>query len=265
MKNYFNGKFFLLSLLSFFISFDASLAQTTSLFFEDQEVEPGTMVYADLKVSAFQDMLGMQFSVNWDPNVLDFQDVENFGINDITKESNFGLDSAGVGRLGFLWIDNSLSGVALVDSSVLFSIKFLVIGDPNSATSVSFSNIPTLIELSDENGVIESDLVSGTLSVSEPNASFFNNAPDQIKVIDCYPNPFSAFTTLEFDMAHGNQLTLSIKDAKGKVIQEQHEYFPAGKHRIILNKDSFPSAGIYFYELVSREFKISQKLIHTGN
>ncbi|MCB0652146.1 MAG: T9SS type A sorting domain-containing protein [Saprospiraceae bacterium] len=265
MKKYYTGKFFLLSLLSFFISFDASLAQTTSLFFENQDVEPGTMVDVDLKVSAFQDMLGMQFSVNWDPNVLDFQNVENFGIDDITKEANFGLDSVGAGRLGFLWIDNSLSGVALVDSSVLFSIKFIVIGDPNSATSVSFSNIPTLIELSDENGVIESEMVSGTLNVTEPNATFFNNAPDQIKVIDCYPNPFSAFTTLDFEMAHGNQLTLSIKDAKGKVVQERHEYFPAGKHKIILNKDSFPSAGIYFYELVSREFKVSQKIIHISN
>jgi hypothetical protein len=262
MQHNFTGKFFLLSLLLFFVSFAATQAQSTSLYFEDQEVEPGTMVNIDLKVSDFQNMLGMQFSINWNPEVLSFQNVEDFGLEDITLESNFGLDSSSVGRLGFLWIDNSLAGVALPDSSVLFAIKFMVIGNPDAACDIVFSDIPTLIELSDDEGVIDADMVGAVITVAEPNSTF---APDHISVIDCYPNPFASRTTLEFQMDYSAYLTISIKDVKGKVVHEQEDYFQPGKHQIVFNKDLFPTAGIFFCELISSEFKVSQKLIRLND
>ncbi len=263
MQHKFTGKLFLISLLLFFIPFAFTQAQSTSLYFEDQQVEPGSMVNIDLSVSDFENMLGMQFSINWNPEVLSFQNVEDFGIEDITLEANFGLDSAIVGRMGFLWIDNSLSGVALPDSSVLFSIKFLVIGDPNTACEIVFSDTPTLIELSDDEGVIEADLVGGVVTVAEPNSVF--NAQDPVKVIDCYPNPFSTRTTLEFQMTNADYLTIAIKDVKGKVVHEQKDYFLPGKHQIVFNKELFPTAGIFFCELVSSEFKNSQKLIRLND
>lgn len=265
MQHFFTGKLFLLSLLLFFIPFVAIQAQTTSLYFEDQQVEPGTMASIDLKVSDFENMLGMQFSVNWDPQVLSFQEVQNFGMEDITLESNFGLDSVGVGKMGFLWIDNTLAGIELPDSSVLFSIKFIVVGDPNTSTDIIFSNTPTLIELSDDVGVIEADLVNAMITVAEPNSTYFNNAPDQIKVIDCYPNPFTTRTTLDFEIVKTNYLTISLKDAKGKVIYQRQDFYQPGKHQIVFNKDLFPTAGIYIYELVSPDFKVSQRLIHLND
>lgn len=260
----FSGKYFLLLPLFLLFSIGASNAQTTSLFFEDQGAEPGTIINVDLKVSAFEDMVGMQFSVNWDAQVLSYQNIENFGINGITLESNFGLDSVGVGRLGFLWIDLSLAGVDLSDSTVLFSIKFEVIGDALSSSSVSFSDIPTLIELSDGQGVIAPDLITGTISVTEPNATIFNNAPDQIEIKECYPNPFSGYTKLDFEIANAKNITVTILDAKGRVVYEQKDFYTAGTHQITLHKELFPSAGIYYYKLVSNEFKVSQRLIYTG-
>ncbi len=265
MQHNFTGKFFLLSLLLFLSPFVSILAQTTSLYFEDQQVEPATMVSIDVNVADFNSIVGMQFSINWNPDVLEFNEVENFGIEDITLEANFGLDSAGVGRLGFLWIDNTLAGVDLPDSSTLFSIKFMVIGDPNSTCQMIFSDMPTLIEFSDVDDVIETELIGATITVMEPNSLFYNSAPDQIKVIDCYPNPFSARTSLEFQLATSDQLTILIKDAKGKLIYSQQDFFQAGKHQVIFNKDLFPAGGIYFYELVSKRFKVSQKLIHLND
>jgi hypothetical protein len=260
-----SGNFFLASFLYLFFSISASNAQATTLFFDDQNVEPGTTISVDLKVSAFEDMVGMQFSVNWDPQILQYNTIENFGINEITLVSNFGLDSVGVGRLGFLWIDLSLVGVALPDSTVLFSIKFDVIGDALSYSSVSFSDIPTLIELSDGQGVISPELIAGTITVMEPNATVFNNAPDQIKIKECYPNPFSGYTKLDFEIANANNITLTVLDAKGQVVHEQKQFYSAGKHQITLHKELFPSAGIYYYKLVSNEYKVSQRLIYTEN
>lgn len=258
------GKFFLLSLLFVSLSLIAAQAQTTSLFFEDQEVEPETIINVDLKVSSFQDMVGMQFSVNWDPQVLTYQDVENFGMNDITLENNFGLDSTVVGKLGFLWIDNNLSGVGLNDSTILFSLKFLVIGDPNSTSLVSFTGMPTAIELLDGNGEVTTDLVNGTITVMEPNSVDYNNAPDLIRNVNCYPNPFSSQSKLSFEIAKSNNLTLSIIDPKGQVVYKKQDFYSAGKHNILLSKDMFPAAGNYICELVSPDFKITQRLIHLG-
>ncbi len=120
-------------------------------------------------------------------------------------------------------------------------------------------------ELNDGDGeVITADLITGTISVSSPNSTIFNNAPDQIKVKECYPNPFSEYTKLDFEIAVAKNITLTILDAKGRVVHEQKDFFTAGTHQVTLHKDLFPSSGIYYYKLVSNEFKVSQRLIYTG-
>ena len=139
----------------------------------------------------------------------------------------------------------------------------MVIGDPNATCDIVFSDTPTLIELSDDEGVIEADLVSGLITVAEPHSVF--DVINHLKVIDCYPNPFSTRTTLEFQMTKADYMTIAIKDVKGRVVHEQRDYFQPGKHQIVFNKELFPTAGIFFCELVSSEFKDSQKLIRLND
>lgn len=261
MRHTITGKFFGLPFLFIILFFSFAQAQTPSFSFETQEVNAGAVVDIDLKVSSFQDILGMQFSVNWDPSILSFVEVGNFGITDVT-EGSFGLNSVADGKVGFLWIDNSTMGLTVDDDTVVFSMKFNAIGAGTSSTELSFGNMPTAIEVSDTTGVVNPTMTSATITIVEPNAIIYNTAPDKIKVKECYPNAFVEKTQLDFELAEGTQLSLSLLDERGRLVHQQQAYYPAGKHQIILNKDLFPSSGVYYYELASSEFKVSQKLIH---
>ncbi|GJM35369.1 MAG: hypothetical protein DHS20C18_43700 [Saprospiraceae bacterium] len=257
------GKLFLVSFLWLLSNLPAK-AQI-SLFFNDQEAYPSTIVYADLKVNDFTNILGAQFSVHWDPTILLFKTVEHLGIEDMNLEGNFGTTAVNEGRMGFLWYDESLQGVSLEDSSILFSIKFEVIGSPFSATEIVFANQPSSIEISDVDDVLNADLVAGNVSVQSPTSTVFNTAPDKIKVEDSFPNPFNTSTQISFSLRNATTIQFTVTDISGKVIFEETQPYSNGTHAIDLPESIFPESGAYYYRMRSKDFTVSQKLIHIKN
>ncbi len=257
------GKLFLLSFLWLLSNLPAK-AQI-SLFFNDQEAYPATTINVDLKVVDFTNILGAQFSVQWDPTVLTFHSVENFGIDDMSPEENFGATSASEGRLGFLWYDESLQGMSLEDSTILFSIKFEVVGEPFTASEIVFGSQPSAIEIADTEDVLDANLIPGMVEVKSPTNTVFNSAPDKIEVENSFPNPFSISTQIAFSLRNSATIQLTVTDISGKVIFEDTRPFSGGAHTLDIPESIFPESGTYFYQMRSRNFTVSQKLIHVKN
>lgn len=257
------GKLFLLSFL--WLLSNLSAKAQISLFFNDQQAYPSTIIYADLKVTDFTNILGAQFSIHWDPTVLSFQAVEQFGIEDMTPEENFGMTSIAEGRLGFLWYDESLQGMSLNDSTTLFSIKFEVIGEPFSTSEIVFASTPSAIEIADIEDVLETILVPGNVEVTNPTNTVFNSAPEKIKVENSFPNPFATSTRIGFSLRNSATIRLIVTDIRGKVVFEETRPFSGGTQAIDLPESIFPESGTYFYQMRSKDFTVSQKLIHIKN
>jgi len=217
----------------------------------------------DLKVGDFNNMLGVQFSINWDSTILSFVAVDNFGLADISLANNFGLMNIEGGALSFLWYDVNLGGVTLNDDDILFSIHFNVKGDNDETAVVSITNNPTVIEFSNTDVVLDPDLSDFEMLIG-PLGTIFNSAPGLIQVESIYPNPMATSSQVDFNLAHSTDLDFFIFNENGKMVLHTREYFTSGKHSFFLNEKYFPATGKYLLKMVSEEFEVQQKLVFIG-
>lgn len=86
----------------------------------------------------------------------------------------------------------------------------------------------------------------GTVGVS----SWSNEVPSDYVLYQNYPNPFNPTTTIEFSIPENGNVTLSVYDINGQLVQKllDNENFNAGKLKIQFNGSNI-SSGVYFYSL----------------
>ena len=82
-----------------------------------------------IKVKNFKDMLGMQFTLNFNPTELQWQGFEN---NPLGIET--GTNHAAEGSVSFLWVDPKNDIKTLEDGSVLMELVFKIINPLNNVT-----------------------------------------------------------------------------------------------------------------------------------
>lgn len=112
-----------------------------------QSVTNGDEICVPIQVENFVDLIGMQFSMHWDTSMLQFSGIDNINLPDLSF-SSFGLPPAlPPGTLTCSWIQNTLQGVTLTDSSTIFEVCFLAVGNTGANTSIFFDDVPTPIEV----------------------------------------------------------------------------------------------------------------------
>jgi len=99
-----------------------------------------------------------------------------------------------------------------------------------------------------------------TQVISGVQENFINN---RFALEDCFPNPASDFTTIQFKINNTNLVDITLKDSQGRTLKTLlYEERPEGSHIIKVNVSDLP-AGIYFYQLKTGFFKETRKLIVT--
>ena len=88
----------------------------------------------------------MQYSMGWDPAILQFKNIQNFGLPYLGDE-NFGTHITDQGTITSVWIDNSLKGVSLNDGNAIFQVCFDVVGDAGQSSPFTFKEDPTPFEV----------------------------------------------------------------------------------------------------------------------
>jgi hypothetical protein len=92
------------------------------------------------------------------------------------------------------------------------------------------------------------------------------NIPDQFKLHQNYPNPFNPITTINYDLPQQTHVNLIIYDILGReVVKLVSEEIPAGYKTIIWdsrnNYGDPVSAGIYFYQIQTKDFVKTKKMV----
>lgn len=168
---------------------------------------PGEIVCFNVTINDFEDLIALQFSMNWDSNVFVFDHLEAFGIP--------GLDESGFGTPGFLgvkegqlavsWIDLSLDGVTLPDGATIFRLCLEAVGNAGTSSPITFSAIPLEIEIATLDSTLEYTLVQGfgeiqtvcdgpcplsyTLTPTPPSCPGACDASINLEVMDCPETP----------------------------------------------------------------------------
>ncbi len=254
------------AILSCVLCFSISFLQAQSLptiVAPTAIVPPSTIYKADIKVAHFKKIVGVQFTVKWNSNVLRFKEVKDFALAINPQVESFGLNKTSSGMLAFQWYDESLEGRSLDDSTTLFSIDFEVIGTPSATSPLSFTDDIALREIADSSlNEVDAKYLDGVVKVDDATSTHvYNSAPHLIQVEDSYPNPFHELTQVKLELKTATQVRLVIQNVQGQTIHEEQRLMASGTHTLQLTKDMFPAPGAYQYLLVSPDFIITQKLI----
>ncbi len=137
-----------------------------ALIVDDASAMAGDTVCVPISVANFNDIVGMEWTLDYDPGMLEFIEVKNFNLKDLT-ESAFGFPGMGSNQPGALklsWIDLSAGGVTVPDETVIFEVCFRAIG--SGATTIGFDETATLEITDASETVIDFELDPGTVDIT---------------------------------------------------------------------------------------------------
>ncbi len=88
--------------------------------------------------------------------------------------------------------------------------------------------------------------------------------PDKTELYQNYPNPFNPTTKIRFDLKNNSRVQLKLFDVIGReLITLIDEYKNAGVHYFEINSEKYSlNSGIYFYQLITEDFKSVKKMIY---
>lgn len=132
---------------------DKTQAQASLLFPEKLSAPHCGYVEVPLSVQGVGSLVGIQFTVSWNPEEMEFAGIGRSDFPDIDVNS-FGTRSVASGVLTFLWYDPYLNGVNIASEQVFFIIRLKLTAEPGTVTAIRVSGDPTPVIGYDSSGNI---------------------------------------------------------------------------------------------------------------
>lgn len=208
--------------------------ESLELFTEDSEFKSGTIVEVPIYARDFSNILGYQFNLRFNPDVLMFNELVAGALP--VAEEHFNFEDLANGNISTSW---SRAIAELMDKDQpLFILKF---------KSLQKGKVSEVINLSIDGLKLEA--YNEQLQVLDVKFEFFtpeNVKKEQFMLYQNYPNPFREQTNIPFDLAVDSEVLLQVTDARGKTVWQRSISLPAGQHQQILRRDELPTTGLYF-------------------
>lgn len=137
----------------------------------------GDTVFVDLTVKEFRRIMGFQFSIQWDEDILQFLGATDFSLSGL-DENSCGLRYRNEGKLGMAWTTISQRGTSVKDGTVICRLQFLSNGKNNETTRLEFVDYPSKIE------VLRDNFSAANTLLSTGNVIIDNQSPLELVDID---------------------------------------------------------------------------------
>lgn len=235
--------------------------QGPSITISSVDVTESNQLEVPVKVSRFNQIVGLQFTLSWDADLIQYTSVDSFGV-DLNENVNFGIEQVANGLLVFSWYDATLSGVSLPDSTVLFNIHFEVSEDYTGAIELNFGDEPAPREIVDTSyKAIPGSFIDGSVEIMMVSSRDFLESSTIIQELKIYPNPIYERGILSFYSATDLKYLIKIIDQMGRLVYQQNDRFIAGYQQIELGRRWFPSPGLFRLVIEGEDFLITKNLL----
>ncbi|MBK6950130.1 MAG: hypothetical protein IPH16_20475 [Haliscomenobacter sp.] len=117
-------------------------------------VAKGAEVCVPVTVNNFTDILGMEFTITYDPSRLTFKSVKNLNLTGLSETSSFGLPGQGTNQPGTIkvsWLDPNVAGLTIANGTKIFEVCFTA-GATDATTAVNLALLPRVID-ANENSI----------------------------------------------------------------------------------------------------------------
>jgi hypothetical protein len=226
-----------------------------ALFFdvENQEFVAGEIVNVIFRSNKFNAVLGYQFELNFNPEIMEFQTFKNAALDKMTV-NNLGLKQVEKGRIRASW-DNR-EGQTLADDKALFSFQF---------KAKKAGNLKELLHVT--RGALQPQIYTDNEATYALKLNFKEELKTTEKVADKAelaqnePNPFHEQTNIRFTLPKAQQASLTIFNGQGTVLKEYKGRYSKGTHTIHIKRQDFAAAGLVFYTLETEDTRIMKKML----
>jgi hypothetical protein len=237
--------------------FVVPLQAQPTIFAEDVEGKLGDEIEVLIKTEDFVDVVALQFTFEWDPNVLEFVDFAQFNLIEMDSD-NFGPAD----KTNFIistWFENLLTPTSFPDGEVLFSMRFNVIGETPDSSMLYFtgSELANVVSINGESAEFNTrEAMFRVMQMTNTVAS----VPDNFD-LSISPNPFQSTTQIKFNLEeYHSDFQIAIYALDGREIYKQRQSLSAGEQVLQVDQSMLPSTGMYLVHLTSENLHTTHKL-----
>ncbi len=229
-----------------------SSANDLKLHIDNQKVNAGEIVEVTFNASSQTDLMGYQFTLDFEPEKMELLEVLGGDLPQMTIE-NFGLKYVEDGLITTSW--NTLDGIQLEENAELFTLQFRAKEELELKAVLGLTSRLTAAEAYNRSGEVYNVSINFTTNgeVNDPAAGF--------QLYQNQPNPFADQTTIGFELPGDDEAILTVYDASGKELYRYGAFFQAGYHELELNRADLPASGLLYYTLHTKAFTATKKMV----
>lgn len=226
---------------------------------DEYDVLPEQEIIVPVTVHNFNNIIGYQFTLSWDANVLSLMGVINREL-----AGNYGERRKNEGLLTTSWNDDLSNAISLSDDKTVFELKFKVTGEIGDSSEIKINSQMTASEAYDQNfDQLNVVPVNGMVKVTDATGSNMpNSGCCELKII---PNPFNNSTNIIFRIPESGRVHIVIYNHLGMQVKNLEGTYFAGEHIITWtgNNDAgkVVSNGLYHVQMTLGDHILNEKVI----
>lgn len=219
-----------------------------NLFVNDADLTANESYTLTINASDAVELIGYQMALKVDPRLASISHVNGFSVsNDIegvgTKQS-----SAGIITTNFF----SSEVTRIVEGEAILSMTLIPSTNVQLSKVIDLDHSELMAEMYDsklvEKGI---ELRVRENELEQKKSALLNNTP----------NPWSNETNINFILNKDQRATVSVYDVTGRVVVRVSNLYQEGINTVNIKRSDISSNGIYYYELVTEDFKAVKKMI----
>lgn len=255
----------LLSLLFFIVMLTGSNIAQVTISPDTVETKHGLKVNVGIRVKDFVNLVGIQFTLKWDPAVLTYDTVANFNLPGLDPGMiGANPDTIKNGKIALLWTSSQPMGNILADGATMLDFVFDVKGNKGDSTFITLVQSPVEFEALNQSGTnIGITPKIGLVRVGTPlSVSDHYTEANGYRLYNPDPNPFRNSTTISWESPVNSQAKIFITDLSGKQVYTNTNYSNLkGRNQITLSAKDLPEAGTYIFGIQSEKSLLTRKII----
>ncbi len=210
---------------------------------DDASIDVGELVRVAISSAEFTDVTAFQFTMNLAG--LEFAGIESGAI--AMTEENIAVHSNAITAA---WYDVNATST----DDVLFTLAFRVVAANTLSNAISISSSITHARAYNSDGDR-----SGVDIAFDTGSGFVDGAAFELYQNE--PNPFSAVTTIAFQLAKEGNAELTVFDVTGKTVTVITGQYARGYNEVSINKTDLGASGVLYYQLESGDFTATRKMV----
>ncbi|MCB0622691.1 MAG: T9SS type A sorting domain-containing protein, partial [Saprospiraceae bacterium] len=219
---------------------------------QDEQLKAGQVYDLAFRASDFRQILGFQFTLDFDPQAIELLGLEACALPDL-DDSNFGWSRLADGYLTASW--NVAEGVDLSDEECLFLLRVEALRDGKLRDLIALHSALTRAEAYRTDG----SLLELSLDFTGPEGA---SAPQSgIRLFQNRPNPFAQQTVVGFYLPQADEASLKVFDVTGRLLYQSQQLFSSGYHEIGIGRDELGKAGMHYYQLQTATESVTRRML----